>query len=132
LRGEEPERYNAGVRARTRVLLGGEGALIPQRGTPVSSGLPQKIIEQIQRAGLPTVGMHPFIPKLVRNARGEPVIEKRAVLKGPKQGKKGYVDTQDRIWVKDRSHSTVPDHWDVELAGGEDYFRVDLNGNEIP
>lgn len=97
----------------------------------MSSGLPQKIIEQIKKAGLPTAGQHPFIPKLVRNARGEQVIEKRAVQKGPKRGKKGYVDDQGRIWVKDRSHSGLPDHWDVQLADGDDYFRVDVNGNEI-
>jgi hypothetical protein len=59
------------------------------------------------------------------------VIEKRAVLKGPKRGKKGYVDDQGRIWVKDRSHAGLPDHWDVQLDDGDDYFRVDSNGNEI-
>jgi hypothetical protein len=98
----------------------------------VSSGLPHKIIEQIRKAALPTTGPHPFRPMLVRNARGEMVIEKRAVQKGPKRGKKGYVDDQGRIWVKDRSHAGVPDHWDVQLGEGDDYCRVDLNGNEIP
>jgi hypothetical protein len=97
----------------------------------VSSPLPQKIIEQIRNAGLPTGGECPFQPKLAANRQGEPIIEKRAVAKGPKQGKRGYVDEQDRIWIKDWSHAGVPDHWDVQIDDGEDYFRVDLNGNKL-
>jgi hypothetical protein len=97
----------------------------------VSSGLPQKVLDQIHKAGLPTAGQHPYRPKLVRNAQGEVVIEKRAVRKGPKQGKKGYVDDRGRIWVKDRAHAGLADHWDVQLQDGDDYFRVDLGGNEI-
>jgi hypothetical protein len=97
----------------------------------VSSDLPQKIVEQMKRAGLPTGGQHPFRPNLVRNRRGEQEIEKRPVQKGPKKGKRGYVDDQGRIWVRDRAHATVPDHWDVQLDGGDDYFKVDQYGNEI-
>jgi hypothetical protein len=59
---------------------------------------------------------------------GEQVIEKRAVQSGPKAGKKGYVDDQGRIWVKDRAHAGLPDHWDVQSDGGDNYIRVDLNG----
>lgn len=97
----------------------------------MSPGLPQKVIDQIRKAGLPTGGRHPFRPRLVTNQSGEQVIEKRAVQKGPKQGKKGYVDDQGRIWVKDRAHAGVPDHWDVQIAEGDDYIRIDLNGEEI-
>ena len=63
--------------------------------------------EQMRKAGLPTGGIHPFRPQLVRNRKGEPVIEKKAVAVGPKQGKRGYVDDQGRIWVKDHAHAGV-------------------------
>jgi hypothetical protein len=59
------------------------------------------------------------------------MIEKRAVTRGPKKLKRGYVDTQGRIWVKDRAHADVEDHWDVQIDDGADYFRVDQSGNEI-
>jgi hypothetical protein len=98
----------------------------------VSSDLPQKIIDQMGNAGLPTSGQHPFRPKLTTNRRGDQVIEKRAVQFGPKKGKRGYVDSQERIWIKDRSHAGVPDHWDVQIDDGVDYIRVDQNGAEIP
>jgi hypothetical protein len=97
----------------------------------VSSHLPPKIIEQIGKAGLPTGGLYPFDPSLITNRNGDPIIEKIAVQKGPKQGKKGYVDTQGRIWIKDRAHAGLSDHWDVQIGGGEGYIRVDLNGNLI-
>ena len=97
----------------------------------MSSGLPQKIIDQIKKAGLPSGGKHPFKPKLTKNARGDQMIEKKAVGKGPKTGKRGYVDDQERIWIKDRAHADVPDHWDVQIDDGDDYIRVDQNGNKI-
>lgn len=97
----------------------------------VAANLPQKVVDQMQKAGLPTGGPHPFRPKLTTNRKGEQVIEKRAVGQGPKQGKKGYVDEGDRIWIRDRAHSDVPDHWDVQIDDGNDYFRVDDNGNEL-
>jgi hypothetical protein len=97
----------------------------------VSSTLPQKIIEQIKKVGLPSSGQHPFAPKLTTNKHGDQIIEKRAVAKGPKQGKKGYVDDQGRIWIKDRSHAGLPDHWDVQMDDGNDYFRVDQSGNAL-
>lgn len=98
----------------------------------MSSTLPPKIIEQMKKAGLPTTGVNPFAPNLVTNRNGDLVIEKATVRQGPKRGKKGYVDTQGRIWIKDRAHGGVPDHWDVQLHDGAAYLRVDLNGNLLP
>ena len=97
----------------------------------MSSGLPEKVVAQIERAGLPLTGTHPFQPKLTINQRGDQIIEKRAVVKGPKKGKRGYVDTQGRIWVKDRAHAGLPDHWDVQINDGDDYLRVDQRGNPV-
>jgi hypothetical protein len=98
----------------------------------VPPALPKKIIDQMKKAGLPSGGQHPFRPKLATNKYGDQIIEKRAVAKGPKKDKKGYVDGQGRIWIKDRSHAGLPDHWDVQIDDGDDYIRVDQNGNEIP
>lgn len=95
------------------------------------SGLPQKIIEQINGAGLPTAGRHSFNPRLTRNKKGKPIIQKKTVQKGRKKGKKGFVDDQDRIWVRDRSHAGLPDHWDVQLNEGADYMRIGMDGEEI-
>jgi hypothetical protein len=68
---------------------------------------------------------------LTTNRRGEQVIEKAEVTYGPKQGKKGYVDSDGRIWVRDRGHAQLPDHWDVQIDEGRDYIRVDDSGNLI-
>ena len=93
---------------------------------------PQKKLDaQIQKAGLPTSGTHPFRPRFAQNSQGEQIIEKQAVSTGPKQGKRGYVDDQGRIWIRDRAHAHVPDHWDVQIDGGQDYIRVDNDGNLI-
>lgn len=93
---------------------------------------PQKKIEaQVRKAGLPTGGTNPFRPRLATNSQGNPVVEKQAVATGPKSGKRGYVDDQGRIWIRDRAHSNVPDHWDVQIDGGKDYIRVDNDGNLI-
>lgn len=97
----------------------------------MASELPRKIREQITNAGLPTEGQHTFKPKLVTNRKGEQIIEKKAIPHGPKAGKRGYVDEQGRIWIKDRAHGNLPDHWDVQIDDGEDYVRVDMNGDEI-
>jgi hypothetical protein len=97
----------------------------------MSTGLPQKVLNQIANAGLPTGGQHPFKPRIVTNRQGQQIIDKQVVQKGKKRGKYGYVDDQGRIWVKDWSHAGLPDHWDVQIDGGADYFRVDLNGNEV-
>lgn len=98
----------------------------------MANNLPQKIEKQIDKAGLPRGGSVPFIPNLDKNKRGEPIIQKAIVQHGPKKGKKGFVDTQGRIWIKDRAHAGDPDHWDVQEDGGNKYFRVDLNGNLLP
>ncbi len=92
---------------------------------------PDKIDRQIQKAGLPTGGQVPFVPKLDRNRQGDDIIRKATVQHGRKSGKKGYVDTSDRIWIKDRAHAGDPDHWDVQEDEGRRYFRVDLNGNRL-
>ncbi|HET6880564.1 MAG TPA: hypothetical protein VFI31_10440 [Pirellulales bacterium] len=85
------------------------------------------------RAGLPTSGTMPFEPELDENRKGESIIKKALVEHGPKAGKYGYVDTQGRIWIKDRAHGTYPDHWDVQENGGRaGRTRVDLDGNVLP
>jgi hypothetical protein len=89
-----------------------------------------KINRQIEKAGLPSGGAVPFHPKLDKNKNGDPIIKKAAVEHGPKKGKYGYVDTEGRIWIKDRAHGPYPDHWDVQENGGrEGRTRVDQEGN---
>jgi hypothetical protein len=66
---------------------------------------------------------------LEKNREGAHIIRKATIQHGPKKGKIGYVDTNGRIWIKDRAHAGDPDHWDVQEDGGKDYFRVDLQGN---
>jgi hypothetical protein len=54
------------------------------------------------------------------------------VRHGPKKGKKGYVDREGRIWIKDRARDKYPDHWDVQENGGKKgRTRVDPNGNVL-
>jgi hypothetical protein len=72
-----------------------------------------------------------FVPSLTTNRKGEAVIVKAAVSRGPKKGKVGYVDSQGRIWIKDRAHAGVADHWDVQENGGESHFRVDMSGKPL-
>ncbi|MCI0359703.1 MAG: polymorphic toxin type 17 domain-containing protein [Planctomycetaceae bacterium] len=93
--------------------------------------LPAKVVAQLTKAGLPMDGECPFIPALVENKRGESMVLKQAVLYGPKKGKRGYVDTFGRIWIRDRAHGDLPDHWDVQEDGGRDYFRVNVHGKLI-
>lgn len=96
----------------------------------MSSDLPEKINEQVLKAGLPTAGSFPFEPLLGLNRRGESMIQKAQIQSGPKKGKYGYVDVQGRIWIKDYAHGDYPDHWDVqEDAGRQGYTRVDSHGN---
>jgi hypothetical protein len=98
----------------------------------VAKGLPGKIKRQIEKSGLPIGGAVPFEPQFEKNKRGMPIIKKETATHGPKKGKKGYVDTKGRIWIKDRAHAGDPDHWDVQEDGGKKYFRVDLQGNILP
>lgn len=74
----------------------------------------------------------PFQPQLAKNKRGENIIEKAKVTTGPIRGKRGYVDQQNRIWLRDYAHAGLPDHWDVQNDQGATYFRVDMDGNLIP
>jgi hypothetical protein len=94
--------------------------------------LPEKVQSQVAKARLPTGGRIPFIPRLLTNPRGRQEIEKAPVLHGPKKDKVGYVDTQGRIWIKDRAHGSYPDHRDVQEDGGITYFKVDFAGNMLP
>jgi hypothetical protein len=91
----------------------------------------QKIERQIRDAGLPTGGKTPFDPKLVKNARGDSIISKAKIDTGPKAGKAGYVDKSGRIWIKDKAHAGDPEHWDVQINGGQDYCRVGMDGNPL-
>lgn len=50
----------------------------------MASKLPQKVRDQMKKAGLPTGGTHPFKPKTTKNKKGEQIIEKRSVKKGRK------------------------------------------------
>ena len=43
----------------------------------------------------------------------------------PRSGKPGSVDDQGRIWIRDRAHAKLPDHWDVQIDDGADYIRID-------
>ncbi len=49
---------------------------------------PDKLDRQIQKAGLPTGGQVPFVPRLDKNRQGEDIIRKATVQEGPKKGKK--------------------------------------------
>ena len=68
----------------------------------MSSGLPQKVVDQMSNAGLPSTGECPFEPRVVKNRAGGDIIDKQKITKGPKKGKFGYVDVRGRIWVRDR------------------------------
>jgi hypothetical protein len=100
--------------------------------TPPNNGSWSKIDRQIKKAGLPTGGPVPFVPQLDKSKKGDPIIRRGTIQHGPKKGKKGYVDTRGRIWIKCRAHGTYPDHWDVQVDEGKEYFRVDLDGNLLP
>jgi hypothetical protein len=94
--------------------------------------VPKEVLDRIQKQRLPTNGQHPFIPKWRVNKRGKPDLILAPLTRGRKKGEKGFLDSQDRIWIRDKAHANVPDHWDVEENGGQSYFRVDDNGNIIP
>jgi hypothetical protein len=99
----------------------------------VAKDLPEGIKKQIEKAGLPTGGSMPFIPKLGKNRKGEPIIKKATIQHGPRKGKKGYVDSEGKIWIRDRAHGDYPDHWDVQENGGkEGRTRVGDDGEPIP
>lgn len=93
--------------------------------------VPDKVERQIAKARLPKLGQVPFIPKLKTNERGEQEIVKAKPRYGPKRKKKGYVDTDGRIWIKERAHSGQLDHWDVQIEEGRRYIKVDFQGNQL-
>jgi hypothetical protein len=99
--------------------------------TVLAKILNKKIQGQIDKAGLPQTGSVIFEAKLITNRNLEEVIVKQAPGHGPRKGKKGYVDVLDRIWIRDRAHAGLPDHWDVQEDDGRNYFRVDDNGNKL-
>lgn len=91
------------------------------------------IDKQILKAGLPTRGSMPFIPKLDKNKQGKQIIKKGTIQGGPRKGKKGYVDIKGKIWIRDRAHGRYPDHWDVQENGGaKGRTRVGDDGEPIP
>jgi hypothetical protein len=85
----------------------------------------------MEKAGLPKEGGEPFEPRLVKNRKGDLVIDKAEIKFGPKKGKVGFVDKDGRIWIKDRAHAGDPDHWDVQVDGEKSYFRVSLDGTPL-
>jgi hypothetical protein len=91
-----------------------------------------KIERQIEKAGLPSGGAFPFVPDLVKDKAGRDIIRKEIVRHGPRKGKRGYLDSIGRIWIKDHAHAGYPDHWDVQEDGGKSYFRVGFDGNLLP
>jgi len=99
----------------------------------VAKDLPQGVEKQIRKAGLPTSGSMPFIPALDKNKKGMPIIKKATIQHGPRKGKKGYVDSQGKIWIRDRAHGKYPDHWDVQENGdNKGRTRVGDDGEPIP
>lgn len=100
--------------------------------TSPNHGSSSKVDRQIRKAGLPTGGPVPFVPQLDKNKKGDPILRRGTIQHGPKRGKKEYVDSQGRIWIKCLAHGTYPDHCDVQMDGGRDYFRVDPDGNVLP
>ncbi|MGH7173246.1 MAG: hypothetical protein ACRELG_23440, partial [Gemmataceae bacterium] len=82
-----------------RYLPRGESAR--RDGLRMAKNCRRKLRNQIDKAGLPTGVSVPFVPQLDRNNKGKEIIRKAAVRHGPKNGKKGYVDTKDRIGIKD-------------------------------
>ena len=93
-----------------------------------SSQQTPRVEGQIAKAGLPTSGPEPFIPALGSDSRNRQCLERAAVRHGPKAGQIGYLDTAGRIWIRDRAHAGVPDHWDVQEDGGLSYIRVGDDG----
>jgi hypothetical protein len=99
----------------------------------VAKDSPKNIEEQLKKAGLPSGGSMPFIPKLDRNKKGKSIIRKATIQHGPLKGKKGYVDSKGKIWIRDRAHGKYPDHWDVQENGGkEGRTRVGDDGEPLP
>jgi len=93
--------------------------------------LPQRVIDRMKKLGLPSGGSYPFRPKIRTNRRNEPDLVTATPKKGPKKHEKGFVDEDDNIWIRDPAHAGYPDHWDVQMNGGEDYERVGDDGEMV-
>ncbi len=59
------------------------------------------------------------------------IVERAPAHRAPaaQAGRMGWVDVAGRIWLRDRAHAGLPDHWDVQENDGTAYFRVDDAGN---
>jgi len=114
-----------------RGLVESSGQLLKMAGKGGGGNLPPKVLEQINNKGLPQSGETPFVPKLITNKAGQKIMQTAEIRYGPKAGKRGFLDQNGRIWVKDEAHAGYPEHWDVQLAEGRDYFRVGLDGNPV-
>jgi hypothetical protein len=107
--------------------------MLPMNGSEMGKDPLKKIDMQMTKAGLSSGGILPFKPQLGKNKRGEPILKRAPGQHGPKRGKYGYVDTEGRIWIKDRAHGEYPEHWDVQKNGGKrGRTRVDFQGNILP
>src|SRR5690606_14492186 len=93
-------------------------------------GLPNKVRKQIEKAQLPLGGETPFRPKLTTK-RGQTQIATAEVTHGPRSGEIGRVDTEGRIWLRDKPHAGYPAHWDVQQNGGRSHTNVGFDGNPI-
>lgn len=94
--------------------------------------LTPRVQAQIAKVRLPTTGPEAFVPALGTDRKNRQTLKREAVRHGPKAGQIGYLDAAGRIWIRDRAHAGVPDHWDVQEDGGTTYFRVDDTGHIIP
>jgi hypothetical protein len=96
--------------------------------------VPQKVREQLAKAGLPTSGQFPFRPRLTKNRRGDLIVLRAEPRRAPsaQAEKSGWVDVDGRIWVRDHAHAGLPPHWDVQEDDGATCFRVDYDGNVLP
>jgi hypothetical protein len=68
---------------------------------------------------------------MTTNKNGQQIMQTAEIKHGPKAGKKGVVDQEGRIWTKDEAHAGYPEHWDVQIDQGTDYFRVGMDGNPV-
>ena len=96
--------------------------------------LSQKVRDQLAKAKLPTSGAYIFRPRLTKNKRDQMIVERAEARSAPaaQAGRMGWVDMEGRIWLRDRAHAGLPDHWDVQEDDGTTYFRVDDDGKLLP
>jgi len=92
---------------------------------------PPKVAAQMAKRGLPNGGQTPFVPKLIKGPKGDLIMDSAEVTIPGVGPKVGFVDDQGRIWVRDNAHAGYPQHWDVQINGGKDYFRVGMDGNPV-